>query len=111
MDLKKLYKYLYVLEKTQPEIKEISENFVNTVTEDLDTFKEMILYVGVLDRGTKEFTYFNELHKYIMDKLSYQKYKDFTNELINKPELFGDMAKKTTKILQKRIEYGLDNPH
>lgn len=108
MKIKELYEYLYNLETNKPDPEEVVENFLKIVTENIETFKEMVCYVDVLTRNSKEFQYFNNLHAYILKNLDNKKYNDFKDELTNNPKQFGDTTDWTKEVVKRRKEYGFN---
>ncbi len=108
MKIRELYKYLHDLEVNKPDPEEIAENFTEVVTESLKTYTEMICYVDILNRGTEEFKYFNNLHAYILKNLDNKKYTEFKDELVNNTDLLGDTTEWTKKVVMRRKEYGFN---
>lgn len=108
MEIKKLYEYLYGLETNKPDPKEVAEEFIKTVTENIETFKEMVCYVDVLTRKSKEFLYFNELHSYVWNMpkgevVIQKKYIEYRGEMVNNPEPLSSTGK---TVINRRKEYG-----
>lgn len=108
MEIRELYKYLYGLETNKPDPKEVAEEFIKTVTENIQTFKEMVCYVDVLTRSSEEFLYFSALHSYVWnmpkDKMDIQKkYIEYREKLVNNTL---DIKTTTEEVVGRRKEYG-----
>ncbi len=110
MEIRELYEYLYNLETNKPDPKEVAEEFIKTVTENIETFKEMVCYVDVLTRGSEEFLYFSGLHSYVWTmpkgKIDIQKkYVEYREELVNDTL---DLKTTTEEVVNRRKEYGFN---
>ncbi len=110
MEIRELYEYLYGLETNKPDPKEVAEEFIKTVTENIETFKEMICYVDVLSRKSEEFLYFGELHSYVWNipkgEMDIQKtYIEYREEMVNNPDHLSSTGE---TVVNRRKEYGFN---